>query len=105
MIFFNSTITKNNQHIEERAPNSLNTLGFDLYDIDLSKEIIAKDVGFITFKVISVADKTFQFFNAVCVELTETKTTENELTNNNITIEQSLPQNTNQLFLQHRRSF
>lgn len=96
--FFNSTITKNNQHIEERAPNSLNTLGFDLYDIDLSKEIIAKDVGFITFKVISVADKTFQFFNAVCVELTETKTTENELTNNNITIEQSLPQNTNQLF-------
>ncbi|MFJ1350460.1 hypothetical protein [Capnocytophaga canimorsus] len=67
--FFNSSITKNNQHVKSRNPNSKNTLGFDIYDIEFSKyQQILTDEQELNLKLIAGADKPFLFFNAICIE-------------------------------------
>ena len=73
--FFNSAITKNNKHIKNRIPNSVNTLGFDIVEMTLpneNNELIANGTETIKLRLETKSDTFHLFFAAFKTELDET---------------------------------
>ncbi|WP_440121260.1 T9SS type B sorting domain-containing protein [Tenacibaculum sp. Ill] len=72
--FFNSSITKFNNFVNDRAPRSTNTLGFDIDLFNLSNpgnSVIENGQTSIDVKFTTAQDAYFPFLNAMTVEIIE----------------------------------
>ena len=70
--FFNSSITINNKNFIDRLPNSVNTLGFDIVEMDLpnkNNELIPNGTTSITLRLKTKSDRFHLFFTAFKTEL------------------------------------
>ncbi|QXP74030.1 T9SS type B sorting domain-containing protein [Tenacibaculum sp. AHE15PA] len=74
--FFNSSITKFNNFVNNRAPRSTNTLGFDVDLFNLSNpsnSVIGNGQSSIDLRFTTAQDAYFPFLNAMTVEIIEPK--------------------------------
>ncbi|MEZ4837874.1 SPOR domain-containing protein [Flavobacterium sp.] len=70
--FFNSTIVINESYFENRKPNSLNTLGYDTFQIPIDNEnntVIQNNSTNVSLKLKSSGDRYSMFFSAFNVEV------------------------------------
>lgn len=70
--FFNSSITNDNQFFVNRIPNSLNTLGYDAFVMNIdnpNNTVLGNNTHEATVRLKSYGDRYFMFFNAFNVEV------------------------------------
>ena len=70
--FFNSTITINDKVFKDRLPNSVNTLGFDIAEMDIpnkNNELISNEETSLTLRLKTKSDRFHLFFAAFKTEL------------------------------------
>jgi len=70
--FFNSSITLNENLITSRNPNSKNTLGFDLAEMDIPKEVLTNNQSHTTLRYSTQSDMFHLFFTAFKTEVSKT---------------------------------
>jgi hypothetical protein len=73
--FFNASITINNKRFKDRLPYSVNTLGFDIAELDLpnkNNELIPNGTTSMKLRLKTKSDKFHLFFTAFKTELDDT---------------------------------
>lgn len=73
--FFNSTITNNASVNTERFPNSENTLGFDIAQLQIpnyNNQIISNDISETTMRLKTKSDRFYLYFTAFQTEIAQT---------------------------------
>ncbi|MBT8278678.1 MAG: hypothetical protein KJO41_06715 [Bacteroidia bacterium] len=69
--FFNSKISINNSFFTDRKPNSTNTLGFDLLQMQIPRSALQNNQTETSLRLGTHADRFYLFFTAFSVELGE----------------------------------
>ncbi|MBT8274084.1 MAG: hypothetical protein KJO77_09770 [Bacteroidia bacterium] len=77
--FFNSKITINNKYFSNRNPNSANTLGFDLLQMQVPSNLISNSQTETTIRLGTRADRFYLFFTAFTTELNPNYLKRNEV--------------------------
>lgn len=77
--FFNSKITINNKYFTDRNPNSANTLGFDLLQMQIPSNSISNNQTETTLRLGTRADRFYLFFTAFTTELNPNYLQKNEV--------------------------
>ncbi len=67
--FFNSSITLNDNLVTNRNPNSKNTLGFDLAEMEIPKQVLANNQTHTTLRYSTQSDMFHLFFTAFKTEV------------------------------------
>lgn len=70
--FFNSTITQNNEYIENRRPNSKNNLGYDAFYLEIANQdntIIPNNTNSVTLRLKTSGDRCFLFLLGLNIEV------------------------------------
>jgi cell division septation protein DedD len=73
--FFNSTITNNSMVNRDRYPNSENTLGFDIAQLQIpnyNNSIISNDISETTMRLKTKSDRFYLYFTAFQTEIAQT---------------------------------
>lgn len=74
--FLNSSITEGNEYVYSRKPNSLNTLGFDIFSQEIENQenkYIPNKTSSITLQVASEEDSSYLFMTTLSVATSRTK--------------------------------
>jgi len=69
--FFNSSITLNDNLVTNRNPNSKNTLGFDLAEMNIPKQVLANNQTRTTLRYSTQSDMFHLFFTAFKTEVSK----------------------------------
>jgi len=69
--FFNSSITLNDKLVSSRNPNSKNTLGFDLAEMNIPKQVLANNQTHTTLRYSTQSDMFHLFFTAFKTEVSK----------------------------------
>ena len=73
--FFNSTITNNSIINRDRLPNSENTLGFDIAQLDIpnyNNSLINNSISETTLRLNTQSDRYYLYFTAFQTEISQT---------------------------------
>lgn len=99
--FFNSSITLNDSYFLKRNPNSLNTLGYDAFSIQINNpnnSVISNETRKATLQLKSSGDRYFMFMTAFSIEAVEVEKEEELLvqqsldSESNVTVTEKTPE-------------